>query len=71
MLIIEDAENIILIAQYEFRPLSEQKAALLSSHLGYETPVNRVMSLAEITHQHERTFEKENVRIGFRVHCTN
>lgn len=56
-----------LIAQYEFRPLSEIKAIRLSRHLGYDTIINGPMSLAEIANQHEQTFEKKSERIGFRT----
>lgn len=56
-----------LIAQYEFRELSVQKAQRLSAHLGFDTVINRPMSIAEITNQHERTFEVTKVQIGFRA----
>lgn len=56
-----------LIAQYEFRPLSEIKAIQLSRHLGFDTKINGPMSLAEITNQHEQTFERKREQIGFRT----
>lgn len=56
-----------LIAQYEFKELSVQKAQRLSAHLGFDTVISRPMSIAEITNQHERTFEVTKVQIGFRA----
>ncbi|RPD40468.1 AAA family ATPase [Chitinophaga barathri] len=57
-----------LIAQYEFRELSVQKAQQLSAHLGFDTAISRPMSIAEIANQHERTFEVKKVQpIGFRA----
>jgi hypothetical protein len=56
-----------LIAQYEFRPLSEIKAIQLSRHLGFDTIISGAKSLAEITNQHEPTFEKKREQIGFRT----
>ncbi|WP_346316670.1 AAA family ATPase [Chitinophaga sp. YIM B06452] len=56
-----------LIAQYEFKELSVQKAQRLSTHLGFDTVISRPMSIAEITNQHERTFEVTKVQIGFRA----
>lgn len=56
-----------LIAQYEFKELSVQKAQRLSAHLAFDTVISRPMSIAEITNQHERTFEVTKVQIGFRA----
>lgn len=43
-----------LIAQYEFGKLGIKKAQRLSDHLGYQTTIDRPMTIAEITNQHDR-----------------
>jgi hypothetical protein len=55
-----------LIAQYEFGELSVPQAQRLSAHLGFDTVINRPMSIAEIANQHERNFDVKQVQIGFR-----
>lgn len=56
-----------LIAKYEFGKLGIEKAQRLSDHLGFNTIVNRPMTVAEITNQHEQLFETKQVNaIGFR-----
>lgn len=56
-----------LIAQYEFRELSVPQAQRLSAHLGFDTLIDRPMSIAEIANQHERNFEIKKAQIGFRA----
>lgn len=56
-----------LIARYEFGKLGVAKAQRLSNHLGFNTMVNRPMSIAEIANQHERTESSQRVEVmGFR-----
>jgi SpoVK/Ycf46/Vps4 family AAA+-type ATPase len=56
-----------LIAKYEFGKLSIEKSQKLSDHLGFKTIINKPMTLAEITNQHEKNFETRKVQvIGFR-----
>ncbi|NLR65277.1 AAA family ATPase [Chitinophaga varians] len=55
-----------LIAKYEFKKLSAAKAQKLSKHLGYDTVINKSMSIAEIANQHEPSFESPKNVIGFR-----
>lgn len=56
-----------LIAQYEFGKLSTAKAQRLSTYLGYDTIIDRPMTVAEINAQHEQSFETRRVEIiGFR-----
>lgn len=55
-----------LIAKYEFKRLSVEKAQRLSKHLGFDTVITRPMTVAEITNQHEPSFEKKQHVIGFR-----
>jgi len=58
-----------LIARYEFGKLSIAKAQKLSDHLKIGTTINRPMTVAEITNQHEQNFETKQVQvIGFRQH---
>ncbi len=54
-----------LIAQYEFRELPAPQAQRLSAHLGFDTVIDRPMSIAEIANQHERNFDVKQVQIGF------
>jgi hypothetical protein len=55
-----------LIAKYEFGKLSMEKAQKLSRHLGFDTVVNRPMTLAEIANQHEAEIKEKMEVIGFR-----
>ncbi|CAN5628729.1 hypothetical protein BH10BAC3_BH10BAC3_29220 [soil metagenome] len=56
-----------LIAKYEFGKLGVAKAQQLSNHLGFQTLVNKPMTLAEITNQHDMVFETKQVQVlGFR-----
>ncbi|MES2645547.1 MAG: AAA family ATPase [Bacteroidota bacterium] len=56
-----------LIAKYEFGKLAVTKAQQLSNHLGFDTLVNKPMTLAEIANQDEMVFETKQVQVlGFR-----
>ncbi|RBL93792.1 AAA family ATPase [Chitinophaga flava] len=55
-----------LIAKYEFKKLPAEKAQRLSAHLGFDTVVDKPMSVAEISNQHEPSFEAPKNVIGFR-----
>jgi hypothetical protein len=56
-----------LIAKYEFGKLSVARGQQLSKHLGFETIINRPMTIAEIANQHEKEAVKDKVEvIGFR-----
>jgi hypothetical protein len=56
-----------LIARYEFGKLSCVKAQRLSKHFGFDTVVNRPMSIAEIANQHERSESSQRIEVmGFR-----
>ncbi len=56
-----------LIAKYEFGKLGVAKAQRLSDHLGFKNIVNKPMTVAEISTQHEKNFETKQVNvIGFR-----
>ena len=56
-----------LIAMYEFRKLSPQKAQRLSDHFGFDTIIRQPMTIAEIANQHEKEPEKSMAEvIGFR-----
>jgi hypothetical protein len=56
-----------LIARYEFKPLSQEKAQKLSNKLGFDTVINQDMTLAEIYNQHDTDFNQVSSknRIGF------
>ncbi|HAI76167.1 MAG TPA: AAA family ATPase [Microscillaceae bacterium] len=55
-----------LIATYEFKPLAAPKAQELSNQLGFETKIERPMSLADIYNQHDQAFAVEKgASIGF------
>jgi hypothetical protein len=57
-----------LIARYEFGKLNEVKAQKLSDHLGFNSVIQKPMTIAEIAHQHEKQYD-EGRRIeivGFR-----
>ncbi len=57
-----------LIAKHEFGKLSVVKAQRLSNHFGFKTAINKPMTIAEISNQHEEEFQstKKEV-IGFRT----
>jgi len=56
-----------LIAKYEFGKLSANKAQRLSNHLGFTTIINKPMTVAEISNQHEKDFNTKQVQVlGFR-----
>jgi len=56
-----------LIAKYEFGKLAVTKAQQLSDSLGFDTIVNKPMTLAEIANQHEMAFDAKQVQVlGFR-----
>jgi SpoVK/Ycf46/Vps4 family AAA+-type ATPase len=56
-----------LIAKYEFGKLSVEKAQRLSKHLGFDRAINKPMTVAEISNQHEKEFETKQVEVvGFR-----
>jgi ATPase family associated with various cellular activities (AAA) len=57
-----------LIAKYEFTKLSIAKGQRLSDHLGTGTTINRPMTVAEITNQHEKEQKMNQTEIlGFRI----
>ncbi|QHS61981.1 AAA family ATPase [Chitinophaga agri] len=56
-----------LIAKYEFGKLSVNKAQQLSAKQGFETVVSQPMTIAEVMNQHEPSFEKKEIPIGFRA----
>ncbi len=56
-----------LIAKYEFGKLSVSKAQHLSGKQGFNTVINRPMTIAEVMNQHEPSFEKKEISIGFRA----
>lgn len=57
-----------LIAKYEFGKLSTEKAQRLSNHLKFETIIDRPMTVAEISNQHENEVETKQIEvIGFRT----
>ncbi len=57
-----------LIAKYEFGKLGREKAQRLSDHLGFSTIIEKPMTIAEISSQHEREYvRKEREVIGFRM----
>lgn len=56
-----------LIARYEFGKLGIEKARRLSRHLGFNTNINRSMTLAEIANPNEKEHEVERTEVlGFR-----
>ncbi|HTD92822.1 MAG TPA: AAA family ATPase [Chitinophagaceae bacterium] len=57
-----------LIAKYEFTKLSIAKGQRLSDHVGAGTTINRQMTVAEITNQHEKEQKTDQTEIlGFRI----
>ena len=56
-----------LIAKYEFGKLSIAKSQKLNDHLGFDKHIEAPMTVAEITNQHEQSFDTKQVQIlGFR-----
>jgi ATPase family associated with various cellular activities (AAA) len=56
-----------LIAKYEFGKLTVSQSQRLSDHLGFDTKINRPMTVAEIANQHEKQAESGMMEvIGFR-----
>ena len=57
-----------LIAKYEFGKLSTEKAQHLSSHLKFDTLIDRPMTVAEISNQNEKEVDRKQVEvIGFKT----
>lgn len=56
-----------LIAKYEFGKLSVPKAQQLSGKQGFNTVISRPMTIAEVMNQHEPSFERKEISIGFRA----
>lgn len=56
-----------LIAKYEFGKLSVPKAQQLSGKQGFNTVITQPMTIAEVMNQHEPSFEKKEIPIGFRA----
>jgi hypothetical protein len=57
-----------LIAQYEFKELDAYKAQLLSNQLGFQTIIEKPMSLTDIYNQVEIDFafqQPQRAKIGF------
>lgn len=58
-----------LIAKYEFGKLSVEKAQKLSAHFGFDTMIDKPMTIAEIANQHEKAYQTGKIEvIGFRNH---
>lgn len=56
-----------LIARYEFGKLGCEKAQRLSNYFGFDTLIERPMSIAEIANQHEKSNQVQRVEVlGFR-----
>jgi ATPase family associated with various cellular activities (AAA) len=56
-----------LIAKHEFGKLNAEKAQRLSKHLGFETVIDKPMTIAEITNPNEKEYEMKKVEVlGFR-----
>ena len=56
-----------LIAKYEFGKLTVSQSQRLSDHLGFDSKINRPMTVAEIANQHEKQAEPVAMEaIGFR-----
>lgn len=61
-----------LIAKYEFGKLSIAKAQRLSRHLGFETNIDKPLTIAEITNPHEKNHLEGRMEIiGFRTSSMN
>lgn len=62
----------ILIGRYEFGKLSVAKSQRLSDHLGFKSIINKPMTVAEISNQHEKDFETTKIEVvGFRREIIN
>jgi hypothetical protein len=56
-----------LIAKYEFGKLSVEKSRRISRHFGFDTVINKPMTIAEIANQHEKEQAATTIEtIGFR-----
>ncbi|MEO7983229.1 MAG: AAA family ATPase [Bacteroidota bacterium] len=56
-----------LIAKYEFGRLGIEKSKRLSEHFGFDTLIDKPMTIAEIANPHEKTQKVSNVEVvGFR-----
>jgi hypothetical protein len=56
-----------LIAKYEFGKLSVEKSQALSKQLGFDTIIDKPMSIAEIANQNDKQYESKKIEIvGFR-----
>ncbi len=56
-----------LIAKYEFKKLCIAKAQRLSDHFGFNTIIDKPMTVAEIINQHEKVYNTEDCElIGFK-----
>ncbi|RFS23960.1 AAA family ATPase [Chitinophaga silvatica] len=55
-----------LIAKYEFKKLPVVKAQKISNQLGYSNIISKPMTIAEISNQHEPSYEVQKQVIGFR-----
>lgn len=61
-----------LIGRYEFGKLSVAKSQRLSDHLGFKSIINKPMTVAEISNQHEKDFETTKIEVvGFRREIIN
>ena len=58
-----------LIAKYEFKELDVEKAQQLSNKLGFETNINKPMTLTSIYNQEEKDFQqsRKSNPIGFQA----
>jgi len=57
-----------LIAKYEFGKLDIEKAKRLSTYFGFNTVIDKPMTIAEIANPHEKEQEiKQTEVIGFRL----
>lgn len=55
-----------LIAKYEFGKLSVEKAQRLSKHMGFDTIIDKPMTISQIANQHEPEQEQKTEILGFR-----
>lgn len=56
-----------LIGKYEFGKLNIEKAQRLSNHLGFNKVIDQPMTIAEISNQNEKNFERKQIEIiGFK-----
>src|SRR5688500_11541886 len=52
-----------LIASYQFDQLSVAKAQKLSQHFGFNEPITKPMTIAEIANRNERDVQDEKVEV--------